>query len=137
MENIMAFKITDKCHGCDDCAQLCPVRAISGDMKEQHEIDPERCIECRACLHICEYESILDADGKAGKYIPREEWKKPVIDTALCNGCGLCVEDCPAYCLELIPGEDGFRHVSSLCLPDDCHSCGVCVRHCPVGAVKI
>ena len=56
----MAYKITDKCNGCDDCAQLCPVRAISGEMKEQHEIDPNRCIDCGACCHICEYESILD-----------------------------------------------------------------------------
>ena len=49
----MAYKITDKCNGCDDCAQLCPVRAISGEMKEQREIDPNRCIDCGACVDEC------------------------------------------------------------------------------------
>ena len=54
----MAYKITDKCNGCDDCAQLCPVRAISGEMKEQHEIDPNRCIDCGTCAGVCPSEAI-------------------------------------------------------------------------------
>ena len=56
----MSHKITDKCKGCDDCAEICPVRAITGEMKEMHEIDPNRCIDCGACCNVCEYESIRD-----------------------------------------------------------------------------
>ncbi len=55
----MAYKITDKCNGCDDCAQLCPVRAISGEMKEQHEIDPNRCIDCGSCYKECPHHAIF------------------------------------------------------------------------------
>ena len=134
----MAYKITDKCNGCDDCAQLCPVRAISGEMKEQHEIDPNRCIDCGACSHICEYESILDNEGKACKFIPKEQWKKPVVDTKLCDGCGICAEECPVYCLEIVPGEENPLHsISVLKDPEVCHGCGVCERHCPIGAIKM
>lgn len=135
----MSHKITDKCKGCDDCAEICPVRAISGEMKEQHEIDPNRCIDCGACCNVCEYESILDQFGKPSKYIPKEQWKKPVIDTALCNGCSVCIEECPTYSLELsLPTAVGDHNVySHLARPDDCNSCGFCVRHCPVGAIEL
>lgn len=134
----MAYKITDKCNGCDDCAQLCPVRAISGEMKEQHEIDPNRCIDCGACSHICEYESILDNEGKACKCIPKEQWKKPFVDTTVCDGCGICEEDCPAYCIDIIPNEKNPIHnVSFLARPEDCHGCGVCERHCPIDAITM
>lgn len=99
----MSHKITDKCKGCDDCAEICPVRAITGEMKEMHEIDPNRCIDCGACCNVCEYESIRDQFDRPTKYTPKENWKKPVIDAKLCNGCSLCVEDCPAYALEITP----------------------------------
>lgn len=134
----MAYKVSDRCKGCDDCAQICPVMAISGDMKEQHEIDPNRCIDCGACSQVCEYEVILDSEGKACKFVPKEQWKKPVVDTNVCDGCGICAEECPTFCLEVEPAEEGAIHsVSVLARPDDCHGCGVCVRHCPIAAIKL
>lgn len=134
----MAYKITDRCKGCDDCAQICPVMAISGEMKEQHEIDPNRCIDCGACSHVCEYEGILDNEGKACKFVPREQWKKPVVDPKICDGCGICVEECPTFCLEVQQTEPGsIRSISVLVDPDVCHGCGICERHCPVAAIKL
>ena len=100
--------------------------------------DPNRCIDCGACSHICEYESILDNEGKACKFIPKEQWKKPVVDTTVCDGCGICEEDCPAYCIDIIPNEKNPIHnVSFLARPDDCHGCGVCERHCPIDAISM
>ncbi len=135
----MSHKITDRCKGCDDCADICPVRAITGEMKEKHEIDPNRCIDCGACCNVCEYEGILDQNGKPTKFVPREQWKKPVIDTELCDGCSICVEECPAFALELsMPTEPGDINTHSvLARPDECNSCGFCVRHCPIGAIKM
>ena len=134
----MSYKITDRCKGCDDCAQICPVMAITGEMKEKHEIDPNRCIDCGACSHVCEYEGILDENGKACKFLPKEQWKKPVVDTKLCDGCGICAEECPVYCLEIVPGEENPLHsISVLKDPEVCHGCGVCERHCPIGAIKM
>ena len=135
----MSYKITERCKGCDDCSQICPVRAISGEMKEQHEINPDRCISCGACSRVCEYESILDDNGKACKFVPVEKRKKPVFDNGMCTGCGICVEVCPSYCLEISrPKEQGdTKTYAVLVRADDCISCGHCVENCPIMAVKI
>ena len=69
----MAYKITDKCKGCEDCVKVCTRKAISGEMKKQHTIDPALCDDCGECNGICEYESILDNRGKRCKYIPPEK----------------------------------------------------------------
>ena len=127
----MAYKITDRCKGCDDCAQVCPVMAITGDMKEKHEIDPERCIDCSACSIVCEYEGILDDKGNPCKFVPAEKRKKPAVDEKTCDGCGLCVEECPVNCLGIVGG------VSTLVNAEACHGCGVCERRCPIEAVKL
>lgn len=135
----MAYKITERCKGCDDCNQICPVMAISGEMKEQHEINPHRCIECGACSRVCEYESVLDPQGKACKFVPAEKRKKPVFDNELCTGCSLCVENCPSYCLEISePKERGdIKTFAVMVRPDDCISCGLCEKNCPIMAVKM
>jgi len=135
----MAYKVTDKCKGCDECAQICPTKASSGEMKEKHEIDPNRCIDCGACVNVCEYEALVDQFGKACKYTPKEKWKKPVVDEALCDGCSICVEECPANCLEIIiPEGKGEAHgVSHLTDTELCHGCGMCERHCPIEAITL
>ena len=78
-----------------------------------------------------EKEGILDPDGTPCKFIPREKWQKPEIDSKVCDGCGLCIEDCPAYCLALEKG------VSVLTDKDACLGCGICVRRCPIQAIKL
>ena len=104
-------------------------------------VDPagKTCIDCGACCNVCEYESIRDQFDRPTKYTPKENWKKPVIDAKLCNGCSLCVEDCPAYALEITPPEQpgDVHHSSVLARPDDCNACGMCERRCPVGAISM
>ena len=55
----------------------------------------------------------------------------PVLDEALCTGCGLCPQVCPTACLEMGP------HVPWLPRPWHCVSCSLCVLVCPAGALEL
>lgn len=46
------------CIGCQQCIEVCPVDAISGDPGEAHTIDPETCIGCGQCVEPCPIDAI-------------------------------------------------------------------------------
>jgi NADH-quinone oxidoreductase subunit F len=64
--SITAYAITEKCTGCDNCAPRCPVRAISGKLREHHTIDPEKCIRCGECYRNCAFNAITKSGAKKG-----------------------------------------------------------------------
>ena len=53
------------------------------------------------------------------------------IDHGLCNGCGLCLPNCPEGALQLIDGK--ARLVSDLF----CDGLGACIGTCPLGAIEV
>lgn len=53
------------------------------------------------------------------------------IDEEKCNGCGLCIPNCPEGALQIIDGK--ARLVSDLA----CDGLGACIGHCPQGAITI
>jgi len=53
------------------------------------------------------------------------------INEELCNGCGLCLPNCPEGALRVIDGK--ARLVSDLF----CDGLGACLGHCPLGAITI
>jgi NAD-dependent dihydropyrimidine dehydrogenase PreA subunit len=53
------------------------------------------------------------------------------IDEEKCNGCGLCIPNCPEGALQIINGK--VRLVSDLL----CDGLGACIGHCPQGAIVI
>jgi ferredoxin len=53
------------------------------------------------------------------------------IDEARCNGCGLCIPNCPEGALKVIDGK--ARLISDLF----CDGLGACIGHCPQGAITI
>jgi NADH-quinone oxidoreductase subunit F/NADP-reducing hydrogenase subunit HndC len=56
---LIGYKITADCKGCGLCKKVCPVDAISGEMKGQHTIDPNKCIKCGACMSKCPFKAIV------------------------------------------------------------------------------
>ncbi len=53
------------------------------------------------------------------------------IDEEKCNGCGLCIPDCPEGALQMIDGK--ARLVSDLF----CDGLGACIGTCPEGAISV
>lgn len=53
------------------------------------------------------------------------------IDQQKCNGCGLCLPNCPEGAIQMIDGK--ARLVSDLF----CDGLGACLGHCPEGAISI
>jgi ferredoxin len=53
------------------------------------------------------------------------------IDDEKCNGCGLCIPNCPEGALQIIDGK--ARLVSDLF----CDGLGACIGHCPEGAITV
>lgn len=53
------------------------------------------------------------------------------IDEEKCNGCKLCIPNCPEGAIQVIDGK--ARLISDLF----CDGLGACIGHCPEGAIKI
>jgi NAD-dependent dihydropyrimidine dehydrogenase PreA subunit len=53
------------------------------------------------------------------------------IDEEKCNGCGVCIPNCPEGAMQLIDGK--ARLISDLF----CDGLGACIGHCPQGAISI
>ena len=53
------------------------------------------------------------------------------IDQEKCNGCGLCIPNCPEGAIQII--DEKARLISDLF----CDGLGACVGHCPEGAITV
>ena len=47
----------EKCTGCGQCADVCPVEAINID-DSKVSVDEENCVECGACENECPVDAI-------------------------------------------------------------------------------
>lgn len=83
------------CNFCNKCVDVCPTQALRPFDSKTVKIglaivQKDICIAwdsrgCTVCMNACPYHAItIDGQGH------------PVIDSHICNGCGLCEKICPA-----------------------------------------
>lgn len=58
-QKLITYVITDACRGCTACTRVCAIKAIEGNIKEKHFIDPEKCVRCGACISACRFGAII------------------------------------------------------------------------------
>jgi len=55
---LLTYTINDNCTGCTVCASACPTDAITGERKELHVIDQDKCIKCGKCFTVCRFDAV-------------------------------------------------------------------------------
>ena len=53
----MAFNPTvdeDKCHGCEECVDVCPVEVFEMVDGKSSPVNAEECLGCESCVEVCE-----------------------------------------------------------------------------------
>jgi NADH:ubiquinone oxidoreductase subunit F (NADH-binding)/(2Fe-2S) ferredoxin/Pyruvate/2-oxoacid:ferredoxin oxidoreductase delta subunit len=46
-------------NGCGACRRACPEKAIFGEQKHSHRIDPDLCRKCGICVDVCNFNAVI------------------------------------------------------------------------------
>lgn len=120
------------CAGFGDCVQACrfdAIEIVNGTAK----VDPDKCVGCTACVHVCPQELPVIVPYKGAKLVPCASQDDPEVRKQLCwvgcIGCGDCAANCP----------DGLIHMENgraVIEPERCEDCNICSYVCPNGVIS-
>ena len=49
---------TEKCTGCGECVDICPVDVLELQDEKSVPVNIEECVGCESCMEVCEEEAI-------------------------------------------------------------------------------
>lgn len=135
----MAFEITDECSGCAACVPSCPASAIHGAVRQVHEIDPARCIDCGACGVVCPDQAVRDPQGAVFSLFEQRRGRRAFVELARCTGCGWCVDTCAFDAIRVIVVSTALGESLTLASvdPTHCTGCDQCELECDDRAVRV
>ena len=119
---------SSKCSGCRACQLICALEHFkeNNPKKAALRIVPQMpspggykvnfCTQCGVCKDVCPTDAIYE---KAGIHF---------INADDCNGCMICVEECPQECMVV--------HPDSI-VPNLCNWCEQCAKYCGTAAIYI
>lgn len=130
-----------RCIGCGECVNVCPVEgAIYLDYPAPVHIT-DKCVYCAKCVEACRFDYItlleesFESEDDKIFYISSEIHEprsgKLEISNMACQGCGVCVNNCPTDALKL----NDKDHIDFV--EEDCIYCRECEYLCPVNAINI
>jgi len=117
----------DKAEGMDLLAEAHASRLVQFGENVQRDV----AFICNCCGCCCE---AMIAARRFGRLNPVHTTNYlPHVDAAACNGCGKCVDVCPAEAMTLVSANDPLkpRRRKAELDPAICLGCGVCIGTCP------
>jgi len=48
----------DKCEGCEECVEVCPVDVYEMQDGKSNPVNAEECLGCESCVEVCDQEAI-------------------------------------------------------------------------------
>jgi RnfABCDGE-type electron transport complex B subunit len=96
-----------------------------------HKVCGYGCLGFGDCVVVCPFDAIFMGDDDL-----------PHVDEVKCTACGLCVEACPRYIIELVPCQNRIvvacnskdkGAVSRKACKVSCIACNLCVKSAPEG----
>ncbi len=107
---------------------------ILSSVMKGNKLCADGCLGQGSCVSVCTHGGIKVENGVA------------VINSALCESCGLCVKICPKNLVELIPTTAKvYVACSTACRGKEvmtacevgCIGCGLCAKNCPENAITM
>ena len=122
------------CLGLEDCANVCPVNAITFDEEHIRHVNVRKCIGCGLCADACPRDLIQMVSASATVFVRckcQYTGKKALsVCKVACIGCKKCEKVCPADAIHV---NNGFAAIDY----EKCTNCGECAAACPTDSIQV